>query len=214
MAAVFCASFRRRAMVWRRRVILTRSSRAASSAGTGWRGSAGCGAGVGAAACEAPETARATSSFMMRPSRPVPCTASGERPASAIAFLAEGASSTSFFGAGSCAGAASVFFGVSAFGAAATPCPSDEISASFEPAATVVPSVTRISASTPAAGAGTSTETLSVSSSQSISSCATVSPGFLNQVDTVASDTDSPRAGTITSIILLSPAPAFASAPA
>ena len=30
MAAVFCASLRRRAMVWRSRVILTRSSRAAS----------------------------------------------------------------------------------------------------------------------------------------------------------------------------------------
>ena len=35
MAAVFCASFRRRAMVWRSRVIFTRSSRAASSAGDG-----------------------------------------------------------------------------------------------------------------------------------------------------------------------------------
>ncbi len=35
MAAVFCASFRRRAMVWRSRVMRTRSSRAASSAGDG-----------------------------------------------------------------------------------------------------------------------------------------------------------------------------------
>ena len=33
IAAVFCASLRRRAMVWRSRVIGTRSSRAASSAG-------------------------------------------------------------------------------------------------------------------------------------------------------------------------------------
>src|SRR3954451_17025982 len=33
MAAVFCASFSRRAMVWRSRVIFTRSSRLASSAG-------------------------------------------------------------------------------------------------------------------------------------------------------------------------------------
>src|SRR6267143_1474685 len=37
MAAVFCASLRRRAMVWRSLVILTRSSRAASSAGEGGR---------------------------------------------------------------------------------------------------------------------------------------------------------------------------------
>src|SRR5258708_5937511 len=35
IAAVFCTSFRRRAMVWRSRVIFTRSSRAASSAGGG-----------------------------------------------------------------------------------------------------------------------------------------------------------------------------------
>ncbi len=37
IAAVFCTSFRRRAMVWRSRVIFTRSSRAASSAGEGAR---------------------------------------------------------------------------------------------------------------------------------------------------------------------------------
>src|ERR1700712_3314786 len=35
IAAVFCTSLRRRAMVWRSRVIFTRSSRAASSAGGG-----------------------------------------------------------------------------------------------------------------------------------------------------------------------------------
>ena len=51
MAAVFCASLSRRAMVWRRRVIFTRSSRAASSAGTGERGiETGSGAGAGAGA--------------------------------------------------------------------------------------------------------------------------------------------------------------------
>ena len=37
MAAVFCASFRRRAMVWRSFVIFTRSSRAASSGAEGAR---------------------------------------------------------------------------------------------------------------------------------------------------------------------------------
>ena len=37
IAAVFCTSFSRRAMVWRSRVIFTRSSRAASSAGEALR---------------------------------------------------------------------------------------------------------------------------------------------------------------------------------
>ncbi len=60
----------------------------------------------------------------------------------------------------------------------------------------MLPSGARISVSTPATGAGTSTETLSVSSSQSISSWATLSPTFLNQVETVASVTDSPKVGT------------------
>ena len=44
IAAVFCTSFKRRAMVWRSRVIFTRSSRAASSAGDGartWTAAAG-----------------------------------------------------------------------------------------------------------------------------------------------------------------------------
>ena len=44
--------------------------------------------------------------------------------------------------------------------------------------------------------AGTSTVTLSVSSSQSISSTFTASPTFLNQVATVASVTLSPSVGT------------------
>eukprot|EP01035_Chromulina_nebulosa_P047364 gene47363-64206_t len=41
MAALFCASLRRRAMVWRSLVILTRSSRTSSAAATGGRGAAG-----------------------------------------------------------------------------------------------------------------------------------------------------------------------------
>ncbi len=187
-------------MVARRRVILTRSSRAASSAGTGARGNAtGAGAGAGVGAGGGAATVRATSSFMIRPSRPVPCTWSGVRPASAMAFLALGASSTALAGAAFRssfgAGGASVFAGVAAAPSVMT--------ARRALAATVVPSGARISASTPVTGLGTSTETLSVSSSHSISSCFTASPGFLNQVDTVASDTDSPRAGTITSVIRL-----------
>ena len=68
---------------------------------------------------------------------------------------------------------------------------------------TVVPSVATISDRMPAAGAGTSTVTLSVSSSHSISSAATESPGFLNQVAIVASDTLSPSVGTRTSMLIL-----------
>src|SRR4051794_18727607 len=53
-----------------------------------------------------------------------------------------------------------------------------------------------MSDSTPAAGAGTSIVTLSVSSSTSGSSTATGSPGFLNHLPMVASVTDSPSVGT------------------
>ena len=67
---------------------------------------------------------------------------------------------------------------------------------------TVSPSAATMSERVPATGEGTSTVTLSVSSSQSISSTATVSPGFLNQVATVASVTDSPRVGTRISVLM------------
>ena len=193
MAAVFCASFRRRAMVWRRRVMRTRSSRAASSTGTGARGRAAAGAGAATAGAGVSRLARAviTSSFMIRPSLPVPVTAVADSPVSAISFFAEGASSVSRAGAGA---GASAFAGVGVGAAAVAP----PITANWPPACTVAPEIARISVITPAAGAGTSTETLSVSSSQSISSCATLSPTFLNQVATVASATLSPRVGTIT----------------
>ena len=68
---------------------------------------------------------------------------------------------------------------------------------------TVWPSLATISARTPAAVAGTSTVTLSVSSSQSISSTFTASPTFLNQVATVASVTLSPSVGTRMSAMAL-----------
>ena len=66
---------------------------------------------------------------------------------------------------------------------------------------TVSPSSAIISDKTPEIGAGTSTVTLSVSSSHIISSMDTTSPGFLNQVATVASVTDSPSVGTLISVI-------------
>ena len=174
-------------MVWRKRVIFTRSSRAALSTGRG------AGAAAGAAATFT------TSSFMIRPSRPLPFTDAGSIPFSAMIFLADGASSTSF-DAGAAAAGASALAGAAVGAAATAPVPSTSV-ASRASTPTVSPSPATISPSTPAAGEGTSTVTLSVSSSQSISSTATASPGFLNQVATVASVTDSPRVGTRISVI-------------
>ena len=67
------------------------------------------------------------------------------------------------------------------------------------PDATVLPSVLRISVSTPDAGAGTSRTTLSVSISMRISSALTASPGFFFHSSRVASATDSESCGTLTS---------------
>ena len=64
------------------------------------------------------------------------------------------------------------------------------------------PSRAIMSLRVPSIGDGTSTVTLSVSSSQSISSTATISPGFLNHVATVAVVTLSPNVGTRTSVVI------------
>jgi hypothetical protein len=94
----------------------------------------------------------------------------------------------------SAAGAAATFSTFSAAAGALAPAePLAEIWPSRPPGATVSPAAAVISDRTPAAGAGTSIVTLSVSSSQSGSSALMTSPTFLNQVPTVASLTDSPR---------------------
>src|SRR5205085_8636813 len=85
--------------------------------------------------------------------------------------------------------------GLAAADFAGAPAPS-LIAPSSAPTATVSPSLAEISASVPAAGAGTSIVTLSVSSSTSGSSTETGSPGFLNHLPIVASVTDSPSVGT------------------
>ncbi len=64
---------------------------------------------------------------------------------------------------------------------------------------TVEPSPFRISASAPDTGAGSSSTTLSVSTSIRFSSRLTASPGFLCQLTSVASVTDSGSCGTLTS---------------
>ena len=93
MAAVFCASLSRRAMVARRRVILMRSSRAASSGGEGARtctAGAGCATGVGAEAARS--IAAIMSPLVTRPSLPEPGTVAASIPASAAILRTEGAS--------------------------------------------------------------------------------------------------------------------------
>ncbi|MNK90242.1 hypothetical protein D3C87_1102860 [compost metagenome] len=67
-------------------------------------------------------------------------------------------------------------------------------------ACTVAPSGWTMLASTPLAGAGTSSVTLSVSSSTRISSRVTASPACFFHWISVASETDSESCGTFTSI--------------
>src|SRR6516225_9479017 len=96
MAAVFCASFRRRAMVWRSRVMRTRSSRAASSGGAGARictAAAVAATGVGAAAARS--MAASMSPLVTRPSLPDPATLAASTPDSAASLRTEGASGAS-----------------------------------------------------------------------------------------------------------------------
>ena len=93
MAAVFCASLRRRAMVWRSLVIRTRSSRAASDGGEAWRGAGGVGAGAGRAAAGAAgaDEAAMTSPFSTWPRLPEPSTPARSMPRSAAILAADGA---------------------------------------------------------------------------------------------------------------------------
>src|SRR3984957_9165836 len=84
------------------------------------------------------------------------------------------------------------------WGAAETASPSS--TPSNAPTSTSLPSGKLIAVSTPAVGDETSTVTLSVSSSTSGSSAATVSPGCFIQRAIVAVVTLSPRAGTLISV--------------
>jgi hypothetical protein len=78
--------------------------------------------------------------------------------------------------------------------------PSVSMMAITSPAMTVLPSALMICVITPAAGAGSSSTTLSVSMSIRFSSRETGSPTFLCHASRVASATDSDRTGTLTSI--------------
>ena len=80
------------------------------------------------------------------------------------------------------------------------------ITASSAPTATVESTATTIFCKIPATGDGISVSTLSVETSRSGSSTATMSPSFFNQRVTVPSVTDSPSAGIVTEkVILFSP---------
>ena len=219
MAAVFCASFSRSAMRLRRRLMRTRSSRAPS-----WRGGAGGAGGWGAAGAGGRRRSRsgrrrrdswpgAPPGISARPpwSAGRPCRWRGWmlRPAcslrSACARPATAAPlrlpvRAPLPGPGCACGAAGAAAGFAAGAAFAVPAPSP-ITPSTAPTSTVWPSATRISDSTPAEGANTSSVTLSVSSSTSASSAAMLSPCCFIHFATVASVTDSPRAGT--TILLL-----------
>ena len=83
-------------------------------------------------------------------------------------------------------------------GGAASP-PAGRMSARTVPTSTVSPSWTRISATTPSPGLGTSVSTLSVEISSSGSSREMASPACLSQRVTVPSDTDTPIWGITTS---------------
>ena len=112
-------------------------------------------------------------------------------------------------GAGGGGGGGAAAAGGGAGAAARAPVPprphSSPITASRTPTSTVSPSGTRISVRTPAAGEGTSESTLSVDTSKSGSSRATVSPtAFIHRV-TVPSVTVSPNCGIVTSANVQSP---------
>src|SRR5205085_3418573 len=74
-----------------------------------------------------------------------------------------------------------------------------EITAKRVPTSTVSPSGTRISATKPPAGEGTSESTLSVETSNRTSSGSTLSPTCLNHLVIVPSVTVSPSWGIVTS---------------
>ena len=104
MAAVFCASFSRRAIVWRSFVMRTRSSRAASAAGDG---RAGQRAGLARAPVRRAEwparrcrKAPRTSPFSTWPRLPEPSRAAVSSPLSAAILAAEGAGGIAVLAAG------------------------------------------------------------------------------------------------------------------
>ena len=204
----------------------TRSSRGSSARGGAGADAAGVGAGVGADTADALAVPAAmaanTSAFTKRPSLPLAAMRAGSRlfsstkrrtagdkglskaaaGAAAGGGGAAGAGAASAAGAGVAVGAAVAAAGVAAaVTAGAAP---SAITPNSAPTSTVAPSAMVISAKVPAAGALTSRVTLSVSNSTNGSSAATPSPACRIHFATVASVTDSPKAGTLISVAISS----------
>ena len=162
-----------------------------------------------------------TSAFTKRPSLPLAAMRAGSRlfsstkrrtagdkglsraaGAAAGGGGAGGAGAASAAGAGGAVGAAVAAAGVAAaVTAGAAP---SAITPNSAPTSTVAPSAMVISAKVPVAGALTSRVTLSVSNSTNGSSAATPSPACRIHFATVASVTDSPKAGTLISVAISS----------
>ena len=194
MAAVFCASFRRRAMVARRRVILTRSSRAASSAGPGARGGRrGRGGGKGrrrrprgrdAGHVILHDAAIAAGALHLRRGSDQPRPSLFSRRGR---FRRPSRRGLTGCGAGGCG------CGLGGGGRQRRHPRSPWRGGRCGP--TVVPSGAMISASTPKPGLAPRPRPCRFPARTAFRPASPRRPGFLNQVDTVASDTDSPKGG-------------------
>ena len=164
------------------------------------------GAGEGAASLSAAfaelSILASTSALVIRPSFPVPGIFDGSSPCSSTSRRTAGlrrpvpvaAERPPTWADGAPASAARYT------GPAPAPAPLS-ILASTSWLRAVSPVCFRISASTPASGAGTSSTTLSVSSSIRISSFSTASPSCFRQSSSVASGMDSASTGTFTSTV-------------
>ncbi|MNM94484.1 hypothetical protein D3C81_1068890 [compost metagenome] len=201
MAMFDWASTRRSAILARRRVIGTRFSVRSPAAVTTGAAAAAAGLATAAGADFLLATAATTSSLVTRPPLPVPATVARSMPFSSASLRAAGAATGSSSPA-SAAAAAGAAAAAAAAGAAAAPPSTIEPRTSSD--RTVSPSPLTMSPSTPSAVARTSRTTLSVSMSTISSSRLTASPGFLCQVATVPSATDSGKVGALISIAIIS----------
>jgi hypothetical protein len=123
-------------------------------------------------------------------------TGGGSGAGAAAAATGSGAGPGSGAGSGSCAGAAGAEAGAS------NSAPAGAMRARTVPTSTVSPSCTRICATTPSAGLGTSVSTWSVEISSSDSSRWIGSPTWRSHFVTVPSDTETPIWGITTSVCI------------
>ena len=177
-----------------------RSPKLGAGADTWGNDEVGTPVGIEAADLAPPATAASTSPLVTRPSLPDPATEPAANWLSAISLAAAGIA-TPAMEEDAGAEAAELAAGAAATGTAeadgagdaapAATLPSVSMRAISCSAMTVPPSVTKISDTTPADGAGTSNTTLSVSISIRIWSDDTASPTLTFHCNMVASDTDS-----------------------